>query len=83
MEMASAMIGTMSTTHVGLTEIGEMFTVSRQRAYALTKKKGFPAPAGQTKAGRFWNRAEVAAWGETWDRTNPGGRPKQQPDAAE
>lgn len=77
------MIDTMSDTHVGLTEIGEMLGVSRQRAYTLSGKKGFPEPAGSTKAGRFWNRADIQAWETTWDRHNQGGRPpKPKPDAA-
>jgi predicted DNA-binding transcriptional regulator AlpA len=71
------MIDRMSDTHVGLTEIGDMLGVTRQRAYQLSRKVGFPEPAGQTKAGRFWNRADVEAWGATWDRSNQGGRPKR------
>lgn len=77
------MIDTMSDTHVGLTEIGEILGVTRQRAYTLSGKKDFPAPAGSTKAGRFWNRADIEAFDKTWDRTNPGGRPpKPRPPAS-
>lgn len=71
------MIDTMSDTHVGLTEIGDMLGVTRQRAYQLSRKTGFPAPVAETKAGRIWDRAEVAAWESTWDRASKGGRPKR------
>lgn len=70
------MIETMTATQpVGLTEIGKMFNITRQRAYAITKKRTFPAPIATLSSGRVWDRAEVEKWGETWDRTNQGGRP--------
>jgi len=71
----------MTTTElVGLTEIGQMFNISRQRAYALAKKRGFPEPVSTLSTGRVWEKGAVAAWGETWDRSNTGGRPPK-PDA--
>jgi predicted DNA-binding transcriptional regulator AlpA len=70
------MIDTMTATQpVGLTEIGKMFNISRQRAYALTKKASFPAPIATLSTGRVWDHAEVETWGKAWDRTNQGGRP--------
>lgn len=70
------MIDTMTATQpVGLTEIGKMFNITRQRAYAVTKKTGFPAPIATLSTGRVWDHAEVEAWGKTWNRQNPGGRP--------
>ncbi|MFF8423148.1 helix-turn-helix transcriptional regulator [Streptomyces sp. NPDC015680] len=61
--------------HVGVTEIGEMLAVSRQRANKLVARPDFPAPVAQTKAGRVWERAAVVAWEKGWDRDNVGGRP--------
>ncbi|WP_159476284.1 helix-turn-helix transcriptional regulator [Streptomyces caniferus] len=61
--------------HVGVTEIGEMLSVSRQRANKLVARADFPAPVAQTKAGRVWERAAVVTWEKGWDRTNVGGRP--------
>lgn len=63
--------------HVGVTEIGEMLNVSRQRANTLTKRADFPAPVVQTRAGRFWDKAAVVAWAQGWDRNNQGGRPRK------
>ncbi|WP_331741439.1 hypothetical protein OG760_37685 (plasmid) [Streptomyces sp. NBC_00963] len=61
--------------HVGVTEIGELLTVSRQRANKLVARPDFPPPIAQTKAGRVWERAAVVAWEKNWDRHNIGGRP--------
>lgn len=61
--------------HVGVTEIGEMLNVSRQRANRLVARPDFPAPVAQTKAGRVWERAAVVQWEKGWDRNNVGGRP--------
>lgn len=71
------MIDTMSDTHVGLTEIGDLLGVTRQRAYQLSRKPDFPAPVAETKAGRIWDRAAVEAWAASWDRSSRGGRPKR------
>jgi predicted DNA-binding transcriptional regulator AlpA len=73
------MIDTMSDTPLGLTEIGELLGVSRQRAFTLSKRADFPAPSATLKAGRIWDRADVEAWEATWDRSNQGGRPKRKP----
>lgn len=61
--------------HVGVTEIGQMLGVSRQRANRLVAKAGFPEPIAQTGAGRVWERAAVEEWAKGWDRDNVGGRP--------
>ena len=65
--------------HVGVTEIGEILGVTRQRAYTLTKRADFPAPVATTRAGRAWDKASVVEWSATWDRTNKGGRPRKTP----
>lgn len=72
------MIDTMSDEPLGLTEIGELLGVSRQRAFTLSKRADFPTPTATLKAGRIWDRTEVEAWEATWDRSNQGGRPKQK-----
>ena len=72
------MIDTMSDTPLGLTEIGELLGVSRQRAFTLSKRADFPPPTATLKAGRIWDRATIEAWASTWDRSNQGGRPKQK-----
>lgn len=61
--------------HVGVTEIGELLGVSRQRANKLAARADFPPPVAQTKAGRVWERAAVVEWEKGWDRNNVGGRP--------
>lgn len=73
------MIDTMSDTPLGLTEIGDLLGVSRQRAFTLSKRADFPAPTANLKAGRIWDKAAVEAWAKTWDRSNQGGRPKRKP----
>jgi prophage regulatory protein len=47
---------------VGVTEIGQMLGVSRQRADQLTKSEGFPAPMGEIRAGRIWRREDIETW---------------------
>ncbi|MCX4799907.1 hypothetical protein OG497_39385 [Streptomyces sp. NBC_01242] len=69
------MTNTEPAAHVGVTEIGEMLNVSRQRANKLVARPDFPAPVARTKAGRVWAREAVVKWEQGWDRTNVGGRP--------
>jgi prophage regulatory protein len=47
---------------VGVTEIGQLLNVSRQRADQLTRVDGFPPPVGEISAGRIWRRSDVEAW---------------------
>jgi prophage regulatory protein len=47
---------------MGLTEIGELFEVSRQRAGQLAEQEGFPEPVAVLAAGRIWERADIEAW---------------------
>lgn len=72
------MIDTMSDTPLGLTEIGELLGVSRQRAFTLSKRADFPKPSATLKAGRIWDQADIEEWEKTWDRSNQGGRPKRK-----
>lgn len=50
---------------VGYSEIAAMAGVSRQRARAFTKIKGFPAPVIETSQGPLRARSAVAVWLET------------------
>lgn len=59
----------------GLSEIGELLGVTRQRAFTLAKRADFPTPIATSRAGRAWNLNEIEAWEKTWDRDNKGGRP--------
>jgi predicted DNA-binding transcriptional regulator AlpA len=47
---------------VGVTEIGDLLGVSRQRADQLTRTDGFPEPVAVISAGRIWRRTDVDAW---------------------
>ena len=51
---------------VGVTEIGELLGVSRQRVDQLARSEGFPEPIGEIRAGRIWSRQAV----EDWARAN-------------
>jgi hypothetical protein len=54
---------------VGVTEIGEMLGVSRQRADQLAGEPGFPDPIGEIRAGRIWNKEDIEAWARETGRT--------------
>lgn len=58
---------------VGLTEVGELLGVSRQRAAQLAESAGFPAPVAELASGRIWRGEDVRLWTEVRRR---GGRPK-------
>jgi len=64
----------------GLTEIGELLGVSRQRAFTLAQRKDFPTPIAESRAGRVWNLEDVTKWERVWDRDNRGGRPRKTRD---
>jgi prophage regulatory protein len=53
---------------VGVTEIGELLDVSRQRADQLTRTEGFPEPIGTIAAGRIWRLVDVEAWARATGR---------------
>lgn len=65
---------------VGYAEIAGMFGVTRERARQLAALDGFPAAVVETKAGPLRVRAQVEAWGRTWERKT--GRPKKQSEPA-
>ena len=53
---------------VGVTEIGDLLGVSRQRADQLTRTEGFPEPVAVLSAGRIWRLLDVEAWARATGR---------------
>ena len=47
---------------VGAHEIRAMLGVSKQRAYQITRQKGFPDPVVRLAQGAVWRRADVERW---------------------
>ena len=47
---------------IGITEVGRILEVSKQRAYQLSQVDGFPKPAATLATGRVWKRADVERW---------------------
>jgi hypothetical protein len=58
---------------VGVSEVAELLNVSRQRASALAKSSGFPAPVAVLAAGPVWTRPSLNRFVDEWPRKN--GRP--------
>jgi prophage regulatory protein len=54
---------------VGVTEIGDLLGVSRQRADQLTRTERFPEPVAALSAGRIWRRVDVEDWARATGRT--------------
>jgi hypothetical protein len=65
---------TPASVHVGVTEIGAMLGVSRQRANQLTNLSGFPRPVDTLAQGRIWRRRNVASWARKTGRAMIEGR---------
>jgi len=57
----------------GLTEVGEMLGVSRQRAAQLADSSGFPEPVADLASGRIWRLDDIRLWSES---RRGGGRPR-------
>ena len=57
-------------------QIAEMLGVSRARVHQLSDRPDFPPPSGRAGNYRLWDRAVIERWAASWDRSNPGGRPK-------
>jgi len=43
-------------------ELATAMHVGRQRAYTISREKGFPDPVAKVKAGRIWLAEDVEAW---------------------
>jgi len=63
----------MESDLAGVTEVGDILRVSRQRAAQLAETQGFPAPVADLASGRIWKVQDVRLWAETRRR---GGRPR-------
>ncbi|KHD77189.1 hypothetical protein MB27_12090 [Actinoplanes utahensis] len=47
---------------VGTYEIRHLLGVSRQRAFMVSCRDGFPKPVAELASGRIWRRDDVVAW---------------------
>lgn len=47
---------------VGTYEIRHLLGVSRQRAFMVSCRDGFPKPVAELASGRIWRRGDVVAW---------------------
>jgi predicted DNA-binding transcriptional regulator AlpA len=63
---------------IGLFEIAEMYSVTRNTAWRWSKRKGFPDPVGRVSANPAWNRSDIERWMET-SRPRRTGRPPKSP----
>ncbi|RZU49371.1 AlpA family transcriptional regulator [Krasilnikovia cinnamomea] len=64
---------------MGAHEIRVRLGVSRQRAYQLTSRKDFPAPAVKLAMGNVWLAVEVEMWINT---CRPARSPRREPSPA-
>lgn len=53
---------------MGVTEIADLFGVSRQRVDQLAATDGFPAPIAELAAGRIWRKADIVRWARATGR---------------
>jgi hypothetical protein len=53
---------------MGVTEIGELLGVSRQRADQLSRTADFPAPEAELASGRVWTRDAIEGWARSTGR---------------
>lgn len=56
---------------VGVREIAQLLSVSRQRADQLVRTKGFPEPVAELSSGRIWHRGSVVRWAKATGRSIP------------
>jgi prophage regulatory protein len=47
---------------MGTAEIARALGVGRQRAYVISRQKGFPEPLDTIEMGSVWDAAVVEAW---------------------
>lgn len=61
----------MRTRLVGVREIAQLLSISRQRADQLARTKGFPDPIAELASGRIWRRSAVVRWAKDTGRSIP------------
>ena len=47
---------------VGVSEVGKLLGVSRQRAFQIVDQPGFPAPYATLDQGRCWRTSQFLRW---------------------
>jgi predicted DNA-binding transcriptional regulator AlpA len=68
--------GSMGSEVVGVSEVGRLLGVSRQRVDQLVKAyEDFPTPIAELASGRIWRRRDIDAWLKAHPQRPPG-RPK-------
>lgn len=60
---------------VGLTEAAKILGISKQQAFALSQRKGFPPPLARLESGPVWDPEAIKGFAATWVRKP--GRPKK------
>jgi hypothetical protein len=53
---------------VGVAEVAELLSVSRQRVSQLAATPGFPDPVARLAAGPIWERDDIIGWAEVTGR---------------
>jgi hypothetical protein len=61
--------------YAGVSEVGALLGVSRQRVAELRGKPGFPAPIAEISAGPIWEVSSLNRFLESWERRP--GRPRK------
>jgi len=61
--------------YAGVTELADLFGVSRQRVWELRRRAGFPAPIAELAAGPVWTVSSLQRFLASWSRKP--GRPRQ------
>lgn len=61
---------------MGVSEVAELLSVSKQRVTELRGSGKLPSPIADLRAGPVWPRPAIERWLEGWDRKP--GRPKKQ-----
>jgi hypothetical protein len=65
---------------VGVSEIGRMLGVTRQRAVqVISDYSDFPEPTATLAAGRIWQREAVEGWMARHPERRPGRRKRSEP----
>jgi hypothetical protein len=63
---------------VGLKGAAQLLGISKQQAFALSQRKGFPPPFARLESGPIWHPNAIKQFAATWERKP--GRPKKSPE---